>query len=92
MEQHVTGSPLERVLVLAAEFFGDKAGSYGIMIEADAGHPVARGDRARPFSEWHASSADRRRTRSQGRCVRRSSRSLKRDRSEHQSRHNLAQR
>jgi GNAT superfamily N-acetyltransferase len=32
--------PLERLLALAAEFYGDKAGGYGIMVEADAGHPV----------------------------------------------------
>jgi ribosomal protein S18 acetylase RimI-like enzyme len=32
--------PLGRILELAAGFFGDNSGGYGIVVEADAGHPV----------------------------------------------------
>src|SRR5262249_21608671 len=39
--------PLERVLAMAAEFFGGGPEGYGIMVEADAGHPVEAAIRAR---------------------------------------------
>ena len=32
--------PLERILELAASFFGPESGGFGIVVEADAGHPV----------------------------------------------------
>lgn len=32
--------PLARILALAADFFGADSGGYGIVVEADAGHPV----------------------------------------------------
>src|SRR5947209_4463928 len=32
--------PLPRILELAEEFFGPDAGGFGIVVEADAGHPV----------------------------------------------------
>jgi GNAT superfamily N-acetyltransferase len=32
--------PLDRILALADEFFGEREGGYGILVEADAGHPV----------------------------------------------------
>jgi ribosomal protein S18 acetylase RimI-like enzyme len=41
----VVGSspPLGRVLELAEEFFGPDSGGFGIVVEADAGHPVEAG-------------------------------------------------
>jgi ribosomal protein S18 acetylase RimI-like enzyme len=32
--------PLARILELAGEFFGPESGGYGVVVEADAGHPV----------------------------------------------------
>jgi GNAT superfamily N-acetyltransferase len=40
--------PLDRVLALASEFFGDIA--FGVMVEADAGHPVEAELRSRGWS------------------------------------------
>src|SRR5947209_16506282 len=32
--------PLARILALSNEFFGPESGGYGVVVEADAGHPV----------------------------------------------------
>jgi len=42
--------PPERVFALAAAFFAGRAGGYGILVEADAGHPVEAAMQARGWT------------------------------------------
>jgi GNAT superfamily N-acetyltransferase len=42
--------PLERVLALAGEFFGGDPSGFGVMVEADAGHPIEAELRSRGWT------------------------------------------